>query len=105
MTHDEREREDEKEIRALAEQLERLPEVREHDVHEEKQSEIMAYGLADIAEEATEVGQLFERLRGPGLTDEQRLEALKDMGEALRHLDYHIHDMAFFDAYVDDVEQ
>ena len=103
MTTEEK-REDAK-IDALAALLERLPEVRKHNEQEDTQADIMAFGLIDIAEEADDLRAMVEHLRRDDLTDEQRLELLKDIGESLRHIDYHIHDMAFYDEYVDEVEQ
>ena len=102
----EEEKQDEARIKALAKLLNRLPDVRAHDEEKETQASIMAYGLTDMADEADEVRYLFDLLRSPNMTDAKRLETLKELGEAIRHLDYHIHDMAFFDDYVDgEVEQ
>lgn len=105
MTPDEKNEEDKKRdarIKALSGLLNRLPAVREHDEDKETQASIMAHGLTDIAEEADEICYLVDILKSPNMTDVRRLEVLNEIGEALRHLDYHVHDMAFYDAYVDE---
>jgi hypothetical protein len=91
-------------IHALAEQLDRLVDVTQFDEGGQKQADIVAEGLAHISESLSGFQELFARLQAPGLTDEEKLDLLWDLGEELRHVDEHIHDMAYFDSQINDEE-
>jgi len=91
-------------LEILTEQLDRLADVTQFDEEDEKQAGIVAEGLTHIAESAAVVQDLFARLRAAGLTDDQRLDLLWDLGEELRHMDEHIHGMAYFDSQISDEE-
>lgn len=98
----EEEKKHQEQVSALASLLNQIPDVRRHDEDEATQGEIMAHGLTDIADEADEILYLVNLLRSPNMSESKRLEVLRDIGEALGHIDYHIHDMAFFDTYIDE---
>ncbi len=91
-------------IHEFSEHLDRLADVTQFDEDGEKQAPIVAEGLTHIAESAAAFQDLFARLRADGLTDDQRLDLLWDLGEELRHMDEHIHGMAYFDSQISDEE-
>src|SRR5436309_2728690 len=90
-----------KDIEELTDQLEKLTDVTQFDEPEQKQAPLLAEGLVHIAESAAAFRELMERLRAPGLTEEEQLDLLWDLGEELRHMDEHIHEMAYFDEQVE----
>lgn len=88
----------------LTDQLDRLADVTQFDEGTQKEAAIVAEGLTHISESIAGFQDLFARLRAPGLSDDERLDLLWDLGEELRHIDEHIHDMAYFDSQINDEE-
>src|SRR5712671_2405310 len=98
-------REGSKEIETLADLLDRLADVTQFDEREQKQAVVVAEGLTHISESVTGFQDLLTQLKAPGLSDDERLDLLWDLGEELRHMDEHIHDMAYFDSQINDEEE
>jgi hypothetical protein len=77
--------------------LERLPAVRAKDTNEDHQASTMAHGFLDIEESLKKLSdEYLPTLEKGDATDEQLDELLFDIGEELRHVLYHINDMAFY---------
>lgn len=89
------------EIENFTEQLEQLSDVTQFDEPEQKQAPLVAEGLVHISESAATFRSLLDKLREPGLSEEEQLDLLWDIGEELRHIDEHIHDMAYFDEQIE----
>jgi hypothetical protein len=92
-------------LERLAALLEALPDMQQFDEGNDKQSEIVAEGLAHIAESAAKFQDLFARFKASGLTEDQRMDLLWDIGEELAHMDDHIHGMAYFDEQIEPQEE
>jgi hypothetical protein len=92
-------------LERLAALLDALPDMKQFDEENEKQSEIVAEGLAHIAESADKFQNLFARFKAPGLTEDQRMDLLWEIGEELAHMDDHIHGMAYFDEQIEPPEE
>lgn len=98
------ERNETKDIEALTEQLDRLADVTQFDKGDQRQAPIVAEALSHISGSMTVFQGLFDQLRAKGLTDDERLDLLWDLGEELRHIDEHVHEMAYFDSQINDEE-
>ena len=92
---------DTKEVETLTRQLEQLNDVAQFDEPEQPQAPLVAEGLVHISESASTFQGLLEHLREPGLSEEEQLDILWDIGEELRHIDEHIHEMAYFDEQIE----
>jgi hypothetical protein len=87
-------------VDALSAQLNRLEDVTQFNDGEQREADVVAEGLLHIADSARAFQNLLLRLREPGLTEDEQLDLLWDIGEELRHMDEHVHDMAYFDAQI-----
>lgn len=89
-------------LKALAERLEQSKTVKQFDKPGEPQAWTLVHALSDMEESMISV--LCEHL--PALMEandaESAEDALHDVGEALRHILYHLNDVSFFGYLKDD---
>jgi len=93
---------DSERLKALRASLERIPEVRRFDAPGESQADTLAHAISDIEEACREVTdevlpRLVEELDSPGGVR----DALGDLGEALAHILYHVHDAEYYRYVID----
>jgi len=84
-------------LNVISENLRRSKKVNSFDSSHEKEADVLAYSLLDIAESSHLVlNKLLPKLVSDNVSEEVVDETLLDIGEELRHILYHIRDPKFY---------
>lgn len=84
----------------LEKQLKSIAEVSEHDNSGEYEASRIANGLCDILASANKIEKSINKI-AKGMEAKETVDALMEVGEELRHIKYHLNDMAFFRSFVE----
>jgi len=90
----------------LERRLSQIPEVARFDMPGEAQGHTLAHALSHWEDSFTAfLDDLLPKLANKTATDEDLIDAIHDVGDELRHILYHIHDVKYFGYLLDGPEK
>lgn len=89
--------------RGLIKRLSELQSVRQFDIAGEPQAATLVHSLTDLEQSFQRIlDDILPRLRDDTLSAEGLEDVLREIGEELRHVLYHIRDPKYFDYLIED---